>query len=218
VKDRSSSIFLPLLLVLCWAGCDQNTPGAPSGIATSVGPSVDQAVKPEQPIRITTGQLVYDLSQSQGPHIDLKGPKGLRLSSTFEGPFGPEQSCVPCEPGARITLNSIAVGSDLRGTVRLQGKTYDRIGGAGTTDPQLQIEFKGEGFLAPAFTDAATVELSGAPFTFSGTFTYHPDGSALSVTETLTGNGIATVRLTKIVVAPDDMVWRTTHAVFEFTR
>jgi hypothetical protein len=64
------------------------------------------------------------------------------------------------------------------------------------------LEFKGEGFIAPPFTDVATAEMS-EPFTFSGTFSYYPDGPSMpSVTETLTGSGIATVQLRKLVFGP----------------
>ena len=106
----------------------------------------------------------------------------------------------------------------MRGTVTLHGKTYDRIGGVGLDDPRIALEFRGDGFLAPPFTDAATAEMS-APFTFSGTFSYYPDGPSMpSVTETLTGSGIATVRLTKLDFDSELVVWQGAGAVYEFTR
>ena len=58
-----------------------------------------------------------------------------------------------------------------------------------------------------------------APFTFSGTFSYYPDGPFMpSVVETLTGSGIATVRLSKLVFGPGLAVWQLSDAVFDFTR
>ena len=111
----------------------------------------------------------------------------------------------------------MAVGLDVRGTVTLHGKTYDQIGGAEQADPEIGLELKGEGFIAPPFGDAATVEMS-APFTFSGTFSYYPDGPTMpNVTETLTGRGIATVRLSKLDFGPGLTVWQVAAAVFDFT-
>jgi hypothetical protein len=150
--------------------------------------------------------------------IDLKGTRGFRLSSTFEGPLGPLGNCSPCAPGDRVRLDSIAVGSDVRGTATLQGKTYDRIGGGGNFDPGMLLDIRGDGFLAPPFTEATTAEMS-APFTFSGIFSYYPDGPSMpNVSETLTGSGIATVRLRKVAFGSDPPVWMVDTAVFDFSK
>jgi hypothetical protein len=205
-----------LMLSAMWSGaCEQSASRIPS--ATLTGPSTDEAAKTDQPIRILSGQLVYDRSSSGAPWIDVKGTKSFRLSSTFEGPIGPVANC-PCAPGDRVRLDSMAIGLDVRGTVTQHGKTYDRIGGSGQDDPGLLLEFKGEGFIAPPFTDAATAEMS-APFTFSGTFSYYPDGPFRpSVVETLTGSGVATVRLSKLGFGPELAVWEVATAVFDFTK
>ena len=212
MKHRLLSMSLLMLSALWWGGCEQSRSAIRHDTIT--GPSTDEAAKTDQPIRILSGQLAYDRSSSRAPWIDLKGTKSFRLSSTFEGPIGPVASC-PCAPGARVRLDSMAVGLDVRGTVTQHGKTYDRIGGSGQDDPGVRLEFKGEGFIAPPFTDAATVEMS-APFTFSGTFSYYPDGPLMpSVVETLTGSGIATVRLSKLFGSD---LWDVVSAVFDFTK
>ena len=216
MKNRLLSTSLLLLLPMWWGGCEQSASGVRN--SNPLAPSMDGAAKTNKPIRIQSGQLVYDPSESFVPLIDVKGTEGFRLSSTAEGSFGPLAYCRPCVPGDPIRLDSVSVGLDLRGTVTLHGKTYDRVGGAASSDPNLAIEFQGDGFIAPPFTDAATAELT-APFTFSGTFSYYPDGPSMPiVTETLTGTGIATVRLTKRTVAPDLTLWEVADAVFDFTK
>jgi hypothetical protein len=218
MKHRLLSMSLLLLLAMWWGGCEQS----PSGIRndTLTGPSTDAAAKTGNLIRILSGQLVFDRSNAGIPGIDLKGTKSFRLSSSFEGPIGPFNSCMPCVPGDPIWLDSNALGSDVRGAVTLHGKTYEPIGGAEPGAPGVLLEFKGDELVAPPFTDAATAEMS-APFTFSGIFSYYPDGPSMpSVTETLTGNGIATVRLGKLAYAPELpelTVWVFAGAVYDFT-
>ena len=58
-----------------------------------------------------------------------------------------------------------------------------------------------------------------APFTFSGIFSYFPDGPFMpSAIETLTGSGIATVRLRKLVSGPGLDLWVFADAVYDFTK
>jgi hypothetical protein len=214
MKRRLLSMSLFLLLAMWWGGCEQS----PSGIRndTLTGPSTGEAAKTGNLIQILSGQLV-DEPSAPVPLIDLKGTRSFRLSSTFEGPIGPVDNCQPCVPGDRLRLDSMAVGLDVRGTVTLHGKTYDRIGGVGD-DPSIALEFKGDGFIAPPFTEAPSAEMS-APFTFFGTFSYYPDGPSMpSVTEMLTGHGIATVRLRKVPVTPEQAVWQSADGVYDFTK
>ena len=215
MTHRLLSMSVLMLTTMSWGGCEQAASRIPSTGLT--GPSSDEAAKTDRAIRILSGQLVYDRSSSRSPSIDLKGTRSFRLSSTFEGPIGPVFNCQPCAPGDRLRLDSMAVGLDVRGSVTLHGKTYDPIGGSGQADPGVALELRGEGFIAPPFSDAATVEMS-APFTFSGTFSYYPDGPTMpNVTETLTGRGIATVRLSQLVFGPGLAVWQVAGAVFDFT-
>jgi hypothetical protein len=218
MKQRLLSMSLLMLSAMWWGGCEQTASGIPS--STLTGPSADEAAKTGNLIRILSGQLVSDRSSPGVPLIDLKGTRSFRLSSTFEGALGPFNSCLPCAPGDPIRLDSIASGLDVRGSVTLHGKTYDPIGGFNPGDPVVLLEFKGEGFIAPPFSDAATAEMS-APFTFSGIFSHYPDGPSMpSVTETLTGNGIATVRLGKLVFGPEppESVWEFAGVVYDFTK
>jgi hypothetical protein len=215
MKHRLLSMSLLLPLAMWWGGCAQS----PSGVRndTLTGPSTDEAAKTGNLIRILSGQLVYE-SDARPPLIDLKGTRSFRLSSTFEGPIGPFNSCLPCSPGDPIQLDSFAAGLDVRGAVTLHGKTYEPIGGSGPTDPGVLLEFNGDELIAPPFTDAATAEMS-APFTFSGIFSYYPDGPSMpSATETLTGNGIATVRLKKLDSEFGPALWLFADAVYEFTK
>jgi hypothetical protein len=216
MKHRLLSMSMLMLSTMWWGGCEQSASRIPA--TTLTGPSSEgEAAKTDKAIRILSGQLVYDRSSSRSPMIDLKGTRSFRLSSTFEGPIGPVNSCSPCVPGDRVLLDSMAIGLDVRGTVTLHGKTYDRIGGAQPEDPGIGLEFKGEAFIAPPFTDAPTVAIS-APFTFSGTFSYFPDGPFMpSVNETLTGRGIATVQLSKLVSGPEVAFWQAADVVFDFT-
>ena len=213
-QNRLLSISMLMLSTMWWGGCEQSA--SPHSTTTLTGPSSGEAAKSDKAIRILSGQLVYDRSSSRSPSIDLKGTRSFRLSSTFEGPVGPVSSCSPCVPGDRISLDSIAVGLDVRGAVTLHGKTYDPIGGSGQFDPGIALELEGESFIAPPFGNAATVEMS-APFTFSGTFSYFPDGPFTpGATETLIGRGIVTVRLSKLVFGPEEAYWQVTDVVFDF--
>jgi hypothetical protein len=217
MKQRLLSMSVLMLSAMWWGGCEQNASGIRNDTLT--GPSADEAAKTGNLIRILSGQLVYE-SDARPPLIDLKGTRSFRLSTTFEGPIGPFNSCQPCAPGDPIQFDSFASGGDVRGTVTLHGKTYVPTGGGGQFDPGVLLEFKGAELIAPPFTDAATAEMS-APFTFSGIFSYYPDGpSTPSVTETLTGNGIATVRLRKLVFGPEppETVWVFDGVVYDFTK
>jgi hypothetical protein len=177
----------------------------------------DEAAKTGHALRIQSGQSVYERPTTPVPLIDVKGTHGFRLASTFEGPFGPVGSCQPCVPGDALLLASTSLGTDLRGTVTLHGETYDRLGGASIGDPQINIEFDGENLVVPPFTDAGMAEVSG-PFTFSGQFSYYPEEpTGPAVTETLSGRGIATVRL-RTVDFGGETVWIVAGAVYEFTR
>ena len=214
MKHRLLSMSLLMLSAMWWGGCEKTTSGIRNDTLT--GPSADEAAKTGNLIRILSGQLVYE-SDARPPLIDLKGTRSFRLSSTFEGPIGPFDSCLPCAPGDPIRLNSFASGFDVRGAVTLHGKTYEPIGGGQPGDPGVLLEFKGEELIAPPFTDAATAEMS-APFTFSGIFSYHPDDPFTASVETLTGSGIATVRLRKLVSGPGLDLWVFADAVYDFTK
>ena len=215
MKHRLLSLSLLPLFAMWWGGCEQSPSGTDSNGALT-GPSAYEAAKTGNLIRILSGQLVYELD-ARPPLIDLKGTRSFRLDSTFEGPIGPFDSCLPCVPGDPIRLDSFASGVDVRGSVTLHGKTYEPIGGLGPGDPGVLLEFKGEEFTAPPFTDAATVEMS-APFTFSGIFSYHPDGPSTASVETLTGRGIATVRLKKLDSEFGPSLWLFADAVYDFTK
>src|SRR5687767_4590531 len=113
MKNRLLSTSLSLLLAMWWSGCEQSASGVRN--STPLAPSMGEAAKSNKPIRIHSGQLVYDPSESAVPFINVKGTESFRLSSTAEGFFGPLAYCRPCVPGDPIRLDSVSIGFDLRG-------------------------------------------------------------------------------------------------------
>ena len=169
----------------------------------------DAAPAASDPIQILGGTLDF-----VGPSgiLAIVGERGFTLESrvsTSGGSLGPATTCLPCEPGAEVSLGSGWVGNDLAGTATLDGVTYT---GLGSTDlsANASVIFSGTAGAAPAL-EGTSVALV-APFTFSGVFAYPLAGSSDFGSAALSGRGTATVQLQRI---PGEL-WNYQSVVYEF--
>ena len=211
---RTSPTYLLLIALVSFAGCEKSPSTGAFTVASPTAPSDDSPVKDGdgQSIRVLSGQLTYN--EPNAISIEIKGTHGLRVSAVVPDPiafFVPRLDCAPCEPGARVGLNAVFVDSSLSGTVKLRGQEY-RLG-MQPGDAVLNLEFTGEGVILPDVT-GDSVELS-APFQFTGTVSLLESGGTTSH-HAFTGQGVATLRFRLLGTTPDDDVWITTAAVYDF--
>ena len=135
------------------------TAAASSTSVTAAGAELSAATT----IKITKGTLAL---QSLVPGtVALRGSHGFSFDGRVQSGLEPSYYCGafdPCSPGASVAFTATWVGTDIPGTVRLQGDEFP-VGGA--TSSSLFIELTGS-FVAPAhLTDTASVTV---PFTASG--------------------------------------------------
>jgi hypothetical protein len=197
---RESRPFIALAVAsMGLVACRSGSPTAPSslqgdGAAThaetasassaSVGAGAAQATGADT-IKITQGTLAL---QSLLPGtVTLRGSHGFRFEGRIQSGNEPSNYCGPfnpCQPGATVAFTGTWVGSDLPGTVRLQGNEFV----AGLDPPSMSIELTGS-FVAPAhLVDTASVTV---PFAASGGLSRGYPFPALQ----LTGRGDVTFRL-----------------------
>jgi hypothetical protein len=136
-----------------------------------------------------------DLSPSGGA-LSLSGTRGFSFSGSVSrsgGIVDAFDACVAasCVPGAPIPLGAAWSGTDLPGSITLDGLTYTQVGSL-SNSMAAGVEFNGA-VLAPPLSDRGN-QTAVAPFTLRGQFV-HPDAAGLLVTETFTGAGIARVWL-----------------------
>lgn len=211
LSTLSSGFFVSVSLI--FAACQQSA-SAPAGeVVTPLAPSLEKRVDDrEKTARIISGQLVF---AGNTQSIDLKGTQGIRLVGAVLEPIvnlQPFISCLPCEPGAPISLDGRIVGLSLAGTVTLRGATYAI--GSGLFDAGADLRFSGDGVVAPPMADhpvqlSAAVQLSGGePIEPSTLFTpVDPDG------QPFTGQGVVTMVFERV---PGTDLWQITSAVYEF--
>lgn len=197
---RAYRPVLSLALVnLGLVACGSGPPTAPSPLAASmsgapVGPAsgssplsgtASAAGAGADSIKITQGTLAL---QSLRPGtVTLKGSRGFRFEGYVQSGNEPSNVCGPfnpCAPGTTRPFAATWLGSDIPGTVRLQGDEF-----AAGTDASVYIDLTGI-FVAPAYVaDTASVTV---PFTATGVLS--PPGSPI-VPIPLTGRGHVTFTL-----------------------
>lgn len=179
--------------------CGSGTPTAPSSLAASMSGAPFGSASESSPlpgtasaaraaadsIKITQGTLAL---QSLRPGtVTLKGSRGFKFEGYVQSGNEPSNVCGPfnpCEPGTTRPFTATWVGSDIPGTVRLQGDEF-----AAGTDAGVYIDLTGV-FVAPAYV-ASTASVT-VPFTANGLLS--PPGSPI-VPIPLTGSGHVTFTL-----------------------
>ena len=200
---RESGPFIGLVLAsMGLVACSSATPTAPSSLSASdaAPPAVTASASSAsvttggaQPtaaaaktIKITQGTLA--LQSLIGGTVVLKGSHGFSFDGRVISGLDPSTFCSvfdPCQPGATVPFMATWVGTDIPGTVRLQGDEF-AVGSADSAS--MYIELTGS-FVAPAhLTDAASVTV---PFAASGLLSRNYPFPALP----LTGSGEVTFRL-----------------------
>src|SRR5688572_10012318 len=92
--------------------------------------------------------------------FDLRGPDYEAAGSLEPGVVGPDMTCVPCEAGAVISLDTSFLGSSGIGRATVDGMVFPSIGLAAT-----DFLFEAPDLVAPGRVGSFTVM---RPFTFSG--------------------------------------------------
>jgi hypothetical protein len=144
-------------------------------------------------IVIDRGEL--DLSPSGGL-LSLSGTRGFSLVGGVTRSGGVAEAfeaCVAsdCAPGALIPLAAAWSGTDLPGSVTLDGTTYTQVGSLATS-MTADVQFSGT-LIAPPLTSRGFQTVT-TPFTLRGQFV-HAGSGGLLVAETFSGEGLARVSL-----------------------
>ena len=198
---RESRPFIALAIgSLGLVACSSPTPTAPSsaspidapppaGTASASSASETTAaaeLSAATTIKITQGTLAL---QSLVPGtVALRGSHGFRFDGRIQSGLEPSYYCGvfdPCAPGTTAPFTATWVGTDIPGTVRLQGDEF-RVGSADASS--MYIELTGS-FVAPAhLTDTASVTV---PFTATGALSRGYPFPPFQ----LTGDGVVTFTL-----------------------
>jgi len=198
---RESRPFIALAIgSMGLVACTSPTPTAPSSAFPSdVAPHAETAspssasvttagaeLSAAKTIKITQGMLAL---QSLVPGtVALRGSHGFSFDGRIQSGLEPSAYCGPfdpCPPGASVPFTATWVGTDIPGTVRLQGDEFP-VGSADSSS--MYIELTGS-FVAPAhLTDTASVTV---PFAANGLLSRGYPFPALQ----LIGSGEVTFRL-----------------------
>ena len=174
---RDARPFIALAIVSTGlAACRSASPTAPSSLSASdAAPHVATASVSSASVTTATARLTAadTITITQGTlaiqsllpgSVTLKGSHGFRFDGRAQSGLEPSAYCGPfnpCQPGATVPFTATWVGSDLPGSVRLQGDEFE----VGLDPPTMYIELTGS-FVAPAhLTDTASVTV---PFAASG--------------------------------------------------
>lgn len=164
------------------------------------------------PIQIVAGSL--EMSGTSGTLSIEGGDRGFTLVGAVGvtgGLFGPFLTCIPCMPGAPISLDAHWSDNDVRGTATFDGVTYAPLGSLSPGAASGILDFTGTAVAPPLEGLAATLA---APFLFSGSFFFPVAGEVSGRVEaSLFGSGTATVALGRSAV---DNPWSYMNAVYQF--
>jgi hypothetical protein len=164
VTRESRSVIALALASMGLVACGSTTPMSPSSLsAREAAPDAVSASVSSDTIKITRGTLA--LQSGLPGSVTLQGSHGFRFGGRTLSGLEPSAYCGsfnPCAPGATVSFTATWSGSDLPGTVRVQG---DEFPVGGLDERALLIEMTGS-FVAPAhLTDTALVTV---PFVATG--------------------------------------------------
>ena len=177
VTGRFRAFIAPVLVSMALTACSSATPTAPSSRSASdaapnaVTASVSSAsattgaaqLNAANTIKINQGTLTLQSGSGAGT-VTLQGSHGFRFDGrVYSSGLTPSHYCGggnPCAPGATVAFTVTWLGSDIPGTVRLQGDEFS-VGNLAGINPVLTGSF-----VAPAHVgDTASVTV---PFALSG--------------------------------------------------
>lgn len=201
--SRQSGPFIALALAsMGLVACSSTTPTAPSSLSASDA-ALPAVTASESSASVTTGDAQVTAAAAKTIKITqgtlavqslvagsvlLRGSHGFSFDGRVTSGLEPSTFCSvfdPCQPGATVPFMATWVGTDIPGTVRLQGDEFP-VGSADSGS--MYIELAGS-FVAPAhLTDTASVTV---PFTSSGLLSRGYPFPAVP----LTGSGEVTFRL-----------------------
>ena len=182
VTSAAASPLVALAMASMALSACSSPPTAPSSSSEAMSPPVTaSASAAADTIKITDGTLA--LPSGLPGTITLKGSKGFTFAGRTLSGQEPSQFCGPfngCAPGATVAFTGLWLGTDLPGTVRVQGDEFI----VGTLEsPALYIDLRGSFVAPPHVTDTASVTV---PFTATG---------LLAGAYQLTGGGTVTLTL-----------------------
>jgi hypothetical protein len=159
-------------------------------------------------IRITSGSVVFD-GGVFGP-LMIAGNRGFTFDAVPEvGNVQFTTQCGgSCDPGTPFSLEAFWSGNDLLGTARVDGRTFDDVGGL-ISDSSAEVRFTGTMFAPPVGGLSAATR---APFAFDGVLrVFHPESPVEEFS--LIGHGIATG---KFAWLREQNVWNLNRLEFRF--
>lgn len=186
---RASRAFVVLAMASMVVAACSSPPTAPSARSASdaAPPVTVSAAAAAGTIKINQGTLAFQ-SRVPGP-MSLRGSHGFRFDGAVISGLEPSAMCSafdPCQPGTEVPIALNWNGTDIPGTVRLQGEEFP-VGNLITGNVSIDLTAS---FVAPAHvTDTASVTV---PFTSSGLVS-RGDGSP---SIPFTGRGNVTFTLT----------------------
>ena len=206
VPMTASRAFVALATASLLVAACSSAPTAPSARAASdaAPPVAASASAGADTIKINQGTLAFQTLVSG--RASLRGSHGFRFDGSVTSTLGPSVACSifdPCQPGTTAPVALNWNGTDISGTVRLQGEEFPV--GSLIADA-LSIDLTASFVSPPHLTDTASVTV---PFTFAGLL-LRIDGSP---TLHLTGRGDVTFTLTWQSPTPG---WGVTYTSFDF--
>jgi hypothetical protein len=158
-----------------------------------------------EPIRISGGSIVFENGHSFGL-LSIVGNRGFSADAFVdpsETNVGPLVDCgFGCPPGITIPTGMQLVGSAVRGTVTLDGQTYEDVNGS-VSGNFLELHLSGTIDIPPLRNTPASIS---APFDADGFFEHvdlsDPSGTSFFIVP-IQGSGRVTLNL-----APESVNWR----------
>ena len=203
---RAVRPFIALALAGVTLTACSSPPTAPSAAFPSTAPAGANSAQAAAAttIKINQGTLAF---QSRVPgRVSLRGSHGFRFDGFISSGLEPSTICSafePCQPGTAVPIALNWTGTDIPGTVRLQGEEF-AVGNLITGSVNIDLVAS---FVAPAhLTDTVSVTV---PFTSTGLVS-RGDGSP---SVPFTGRGDVTFTLTWQSPNPG---WGITYTSFDF--
>jgi len=163
--------------------------------------------------------IITDVGPLLHGDLDISGTSGFKFEGGTDGgagnfPAGVQCALEPaCPPGTVIDLEGYWAGSDVGGTARLRGTTY-QVGTFFSHDSAI-ITFSGQVTMPPMSDDPVSITV---PFDFAGEFFYEVEDPLRVESVLLVGGGLVTLFLHPYQSYPDlgFESWSITRAEFVF--